>query len=278
VKKPEPVKACLIDIEGVLVRDKSYEPVAGAVAWFEALAAAGLPFRLVSNNTTATPEELVDRLAALGFPVTPAHLVGALGAGRRWLAQRERRRLLWLGHPRLAGWWDEAGFTLVEEAPCDAVVLGVNPELGPADLERALSAVLDDGVDIVCLHRNRFWLDETGRRRPGPGVWAAALAELGGRGDVVTIGKPAEPIYHEALKSIGVSARESLFISDDPEADLVTASRLGMRTAFVLSGKHRDHGVLARLDQDDWPDLVCASLADIDVGDPAPDGPTAPRD
>ena len=52
--------------------------------------------------------------------------------------------------------------------------------------------------------------------------------------------------------------------SDDPEADLVTAGRLGMRTAFVLSGKHADHGVLARLEQEDWPDIVCASLADID--------------
>ena len=78
---------------------------------------------------------------------------------------------------------------------------------------------------------------------------AAALEALGGGGGFIVIGKPSETIYLEALKSIGVPAQESLFISDDPEADLVTASRLGMRTAFVLSGKHADHGVLARLAQ-----------------------------
>jgi 4-nitrophenyl phosphatase len=278
MRRPGPVRAFLIDIEGVLVRDKRYEPVAGAVDWLQGLAADSLPFRLVSNNTTDRPVELIARLAAAGFPVTPAHLVGALDAGRRWLLQRDRRRLLWLGHPRLADWWQEGGFTLAETGSCDAVVLGVNPELGPGDLERAMSAVLDDGVDTVCLHRNRFWLDDTGRRRLGPGAWAAALEALGGRGDFITIGKPAETIYHEALKSIGVSARESLFISDDPEADLVTAGRLGMRTAFVLSGKHGDHGVLSRLEQDDWPDLVCASLADVDTGGPASDDGTAPRD
>lgn len=264
MRRPGPVKAYLIDVEGVLVRDKRYEPVEGAVHWFGQLADLGLPFRLVSNNTTDTPAALVSRLAAAGFPVTPEHLVGALEAGRRWLAQRGRRRLMWLGHPRLEDWWTEAGFELVTSPPCDAVVLGVNPDLGPADLDRALPALLDDGVDTVCLHRNRFWLDEAGRRRLGPGAWAAALEALGGSGGFVTVGKPSETIYHEALKSIGVSGEEVLFISDDPEADLVTAGRLGMRTAFVLSGKHADHGVLARLEQEDWPDIVCAGLADID--------------
>ena len=41
MKRPRPVKAYLIDIEGVLVRDKRYEPVAGAVAWMNRLAQAG---------------------------------------------------------------------------------------------------------------------------------------------------------------------------------------------------------------------------------------------
>lgn len=264
MKRPGPVRACLIDIEGVLVRDKRYLPLDGAVAWFDRLAAAGLPFRLVSNNTTDTPEALVARLADAGFPVTGDHLVGALETGRRWLEQRGRRRLLWLGHPGLAPWWEAAGFDLVAGPPCDAVVLGVNPDLEPSDLDRALPALLDDSTDTVCLHRNRFWLDAAGERRLGPGAWAAALEALGGGGRFVTVGKPAEAIYHEALKSIGVPAEEALFISDDPEADLVTAGRLGMGTAFVLSGKHADHGVLARLEQEDWPDMVCACLADID--------------
>jgi ribonucleotide monophosphatase NagD (HAD superfamily) len=91
------------------------------------------------------------------------------------------------------------------------------------------------------------------------------------------VGKPAEPIYHEALKRVGTAPAECLFVSDDPVADLVTAGRLGMRTAFVLSGKHADHAVLGRLDQDDWPDLVCGRLADIDL-EPAPEPPSGAAD
>jgi len=55
-------------------------------------------------------------------------------------------------------------------------------------------------------------------------------------------------------------------------ADLVTAHRLGMGTAFVLSGKHPDHGVLARLDQEDWPDIICDRPAALDLPDPDAQG------
>lgn len=262
--------AFLLDIEGVLVRDKAYEPVPGAVEWFARLQRTGLPWCLVSNNTTHAPEELMAMLAAAGFPVDTDHLVGALALGRDHLLARGRRRPLWLGHPRLAGWWSDAGCEPADAATCDAVVLGVNPDLEVADLDAALAAVLDRGVDLVCLHRNVFWLDADGRRRLGPGAWAAALEAVGGAGNAVTVGKPAEPIYHEALKRVGTAPAECLFISDDPVADLVTAGRLGMGTAFILSGKHADHAVLGRLDQEDWPDQVCERLADIAL-DPAPD-------
>ena len=52
-------RAFLIDIEGVLVRDKRYQPVPGSVGWLNGLSGRGISFRLVSNNTTHRPEELV---------------------------------------------------------------------------------------------------------------------------------------------------------------------------------------------------------------------------
>lgn len=264
MRKPVEPRAWLLDIEGVLVRDKRYRAVPGAVEWFAALIGSGLPYCLVSNNTTHRPADLVADLNRAGFPVTLDRLVGALGLGLAWLRERSLSRLLWLGTPDLAGYLREEGFDLVEDGPCEAVVLGANTRLTPADLDRALPALLDDGASLVCLHRNRFFLDGEGRRRLGPGAWAAALEALGGTGKSVILGKPAEPIYREALKRVGVPAREALFISDDPEADLVTAARLGLGTAFVLSGKYEDHRVLERLDQEDWPDIVCAGLGDLD--------------
>lgn len=265
MKRPGAVKAYLIDIEGVLVRDKRYEPVDGSVAWLGKLTSEGIPFCLVSNNTTHRPEELIGALAGAGFPVGEEHLVGALGLGMSWLRQRGLSKIRWLGVPGLEDYWREEGFEPVNEGPCEAVVLGANPEIDMSGLDGVLDPVLDGGADLVCLHRNPFYLDGEGRRRLGPGAWAAALEALGGSGKVVTVGKPSESIYLEGLKRVGATPSEALFISDDPISDLVTAGRLGMRTAFVLSGKYPDHGVLARMDEKDWPDIVCSRMSDLDI-------------
>jgi 4-nitrophenyl phosphatase len=233
------------------------------VEWLQRLTDAGAPWCLVSNNTTHRPAALVAQLAAAGFPVTAERLVGALTAAVGVLRRRGAGRLLWLGAPGLADWWREMGFELAEGGgAADAVVLGVNPELTVAQLDAALPAMLS-GAPLVCLHRNAFWLDDAGSRRLGPGVWAAALEALGGAGGVETVGKPSPDIYNAGLERVGAAAGETLFISDDPEADLVTAGRLGMTTAFVLSGKHADHAVLGRMEQDDWPDIICQRLAEL---------------
>ena len=264
MKRPGPVKAYLIDIEGVLVRDKRYQPVPGAVDWLTSLAASGRPYCLVSNNTTHRPCDLIGDLVRVGFPVTESHLVGALGLGMRWLRERNKDKIRWLGTPGLEDYWREEGFEIGTDRSCDAVVLGANSELEISALDDVLGPVLDEGADLLCLHRNLFYLDEAGRRRLGPGAWAAALEALGGAGQVVTVGKPSEGISREGLTRVGVAPDEALFISDDPISDLVTAGRLGMRTAFVLSGKYPDHRVLARLEEIDWPDIVCSRMSDLD--------------
>ena len=264
MKQSGAINGYFLDIEGVLVRDKRYQAVAGAVNWFADLRACGAPFCLVSNNTTHRPEELIATLNAAGFPVSSEHLVGALDLGRRWLKEHNRRRILWLGTPNLNDYWSEKGFELVTDGVCDAVVLGANSGLQMEQLHRAAAPLLDHGADLVCLHRNPFFLDQKGARRLGPGAWAAALEVLGGEGRVITVGKPAEKIYHEAIKRIGVAPAEVLFISDDPVNDLLTAGKLGLVTAFVLSGKHPDHAVLGRLAESDWPHIICNSLGDVE--------------
>jgi len=264
MRKPEPPKAWLVDIEGVLVRDKRYEPVDGAVEWINNLVRNESPFCLVSNHTTDWPEELVARLVKLGFNLRQEHLVGVLDLAATWLRQRGVQQILWLGSPKLGSFWESQGFALVESGPCDAVLLGTNADLNTTDLDRAMDPLMNHGAHLVCLHRNPFFLDSTGRKRLGAGAWAAALETLNPAGQVVTVGKPSETIYNEALKRLGVSAPGVQFISDDPINDLVTAGRMGMQTAFVLSGKYQDHQVLSQLDEEDWPGIICASLAHLE--------------
>ncbi len=249
----------LIDVEGVLVVDKSYRPVPGSVPWLAGLAEAGISWRLVSNNTTHRPEDLVSALRRAGFPVEREQVVGALETGLRWLRDQGLERLGWLGASDLRPWLEAQGFeTVLPSAPsCDAVVLGVCPELRVADLDRAL-AWLRGGAVLLSLHRNRFWQDASGGARLGPGAWAAALEAAVPEVRAVTAGKPEAAVYRAALESLGADPAEALFISDDPFTDLAGARRLGLATVLVLSGKYRDRGILDTLAADEQPDLVLA--------------------
>jgi ribonucleotide monophosphatase NagD (HAD superfamily) len=54
-------------------------------------------------------------------------------------------------------------------------------------------------------------------------------------------------------------------ISDDPFSDLVGAKKLGMKTAFVLSGKYRDKDILNEMDKDIYPDFVFDNITQIEI-------------
>lgn len=266
MNRPRRYTSYLIDIEGVLVRDKRYRPIPGSLDWFNGLPGRGIGRVLVSNNTSHEPQDLVADLVAAGFEVTEEMLVSALAAGAALLESWGKKKLLWLGMRHLGDWWRRQGFTLVDGGKCDAVVLGINPDLTVEDLDRALPSLVDHGAELVALHRNLFYLDSRGERRFGPGFYCAGMESVAG-GKAVVVGKPRERIYREALKRVGADPRDALFISDDPVADLVTARRMGMGTAFVLSGKYSDHGILGSLDQEDWPDIIIDRPASLE--DPA---------
>jgi 4-nitrophenyl phosphatase len=52
-------KIFLIDLDGVLVGDKKFNPIKGAKEFLEVLRSKGIPFRVVSNNSTRPPSEIV---------------------------------------------------------------------------------------------------------------------------------------------------------------------------------------------------------------------------
>ncbi|MBS7646959.1 HAD family hydrolase [Candidatus Bathyarchaeota archaeon] len=56
--------------------------------------------------------------------------------------------------------------------------------------------------------------------------------------DAVGWRKPHAKIFEEALKKLGVTAGETLYIGDSPDEDIKGAKQLGMKTIFVASQFH----------------------------------------
>ena len=72
----EHVDGVLLDIDGVLVT--SWRALPGSVETLAWLRAQGIPFRLITNTTTHTREDLVATLADAGFDVPADEIMTAV--------------------------------------------------------------------------------------------------------------------------------------------------------------------------------------------------------
>lgn len=256
------VKGFLLDVEGVLVADKRYTAVAGAVDFIRAVRARGYPLRLITNNTTDDQPTLVEKLTRAGFDFTLKELHTCTAAAVNRLRELGARRCLVLGNETLRQIVAEAGFEPASDSDVDAVVVGLDRDLTYAKLQTACEAVSARQAALLALHHNRHYTDADGRVAPSVGAIAVAIEYVTGI-DATVIGKPSPLYFQQALDDVGVAAADVLVVSDDPFSDLAGAKRMGMQTAFVLSGKYQDAAVVEAIPQAERPDLTVARVGDL---------------
>jgi HAD superfamily hydrolase (TIGR01450 family) len=256
------VQGLLLDVEGVLVADKRYRPVAGAPEFVARMRRQQLPMRLITNNTTDAPPALLAKLRDAGFDFAPHELYTCTTAAVRYLRREGAARCLVVGSEALRGLLAEAGLHPLDHSRVDAVVVGLDTRLTYERLRLACEAILDHGARFVALHRNRLFPDDQGRRSPSVGPIVAALVEAT-RQQPVVVGKPSAEFYAPALADLDLPSDRVLVVSDDPFSDLVGALWMGMRAAFVMSGKYTDPDVLKGFDSHEQPNVVVPAIADL---------------
>lgn len=256
------IQGLLLDVEGVLVADKRYRAVEGAPAFIQACRERGLSMRLITNNTTDPKPTLVQKLARAGFDFTLDELHTCIGVAINRLRAIGATRCLVLGTPALRRMVADEGFTVIERGHVDAVVVGLDTNLTYERLRLACDAVLRFDAALIALHRNRLFPDDQGRRSPsvGPIVEAIAYAT---QATPEVVGKPNPAIFEQALGDLGLAAEAALMVSDDPFSDLAGAKRLGIRTAFVLTGKYSDPATVDRIAPAERPDVIVEKLGDL---------------
>ena len=257
------IRGMLLDVEGVLVADKRFNAIRGAVAFTQRARAAGLPLCLITNNTTHPKSVMVECLAREGFDFTLAEAHTCTGIAIHRLHSLGAQRCLVLGTLELRQIFSQAGFQVIMGSDVDAVIVGLDTELTYERLRLACDAVGRRRAAFLALHRNRVYTDAFGRLAPSVGAIVEAIHYATGV-EPVCIGKPSPDYYRIALTSLGkLKASDVLVISDDPFTDLVGAKRFGMQAAFVLTGKYHDRSVVDRLDPADRPDYILEQLTDL---------------
>jgi len=256
------VKGLLLDVEGTLVADKRYQPIVGAIEFIGNVRDAGMPLRLITNNTTDSKESLADKLSRAGFDFTLDELHTCIGAAVKHLRTAGARRVLVLGTAGLCQMFSAERFTVARTSDVDAVIVGLHAELTFEDLRLACDAVSREGAALIALHRNRLFVDIEGRCCPSVGAIVEAI-RCATQVEPVLVGKPSPRYYRQALGDIALPAESVLVVSDDPFSDLAGAKRMSMKAALVLTGKYRERSVIESIPASERPDLTVDAIGDL---------------
>jgi HAD superfamily hydrolase (TIGR01457 family) len=250
--------AFLFDLDGTLFRGS--EPILGADAAVAGLRAVGKRLCFVTNNSSATPEEVVEKLAAVGIVADVGEVETSALVTAAVLADRGVAQVFLVGEEGLRSALFARGIEVLagpQPERADAVVVGWD-RTADWDKLKTASLLLQRGAAFVASNADASFPAPGGERWPGAGALLAALETTTGIAPEV-IGKPAAPILDAAIARAGGGT--PLVIGDRVETDILGAVRRGWDSMLVLSGVGtrealRDQGIAATYVVDDVTALV----------------------
>jgi len=220
------------DLDGVVwLGDEAISGSADAIA---DLRAAGHRVLFVSNNSFAPVREVEDKLAGFAIPAAGDVLTSAMAAAR--LVGRGERVLL-AGGPGAREELERRGALVVDEGPCDAVVVGFHRDFDYEELRRASSAVRA-GARLIGTNGDATYPTPDGEI-PGGGAILAAVATAAGV-EATVAGKPCPPMA-DLVRSVVGHQGDLVMVGDRPDTDGRFAAVLGARFVHVLSGVRTGH-------------------------------------
>ncbi len=228
----DPYDAILLDLDGVLYRWP--EPIEGAADAVRALRDAGKRIAFVTNNSSRTSAQVVERVASVGVDARPEEIVTSALATATLLAERGVGSAFVVGEEGLLEALGNAGIRVVDASAdgVDVVVVGFDRGADYTKLKNA-SVLVERGASLVASNADPSFPAPGGESWPGAGALLAAIeTTTGTHGEVV--GKPEPPLFERALASAGGGL--PLVVGDRLDTDIAGASRLGWDSALVLTG------------------------------------------
>lgn len=227
------IDGCILDMDGVLYRGNTIIPE--VPRFIDAMNRAGIPYAMATNNSTNTPRQYVEKLAAMGIDAPEASIVTSGVATATLLKSRYERgtTIYVVGMAALEEALFADGYFVPAAEDAQVVVSGANFELRYEHLRTACLAIRS-GAAYVATNADKTFPTEVGLI-PGAGAIVAALAAATDT-DPLVVGKPSPEMIQSCLKIIGVDAPRSLMIGDRLDTDILAGERAGTPTMLVLTG------------------------------------------
>jgi 4-nitrophenyl phosphatase len=249
--------AVLLDLDGTLYHEE--EALPGAVQLVKKLQSAGQLFACLSNST-ASPDQLVQRLNRMGMDVPIERIyTAALAAADYVMDTFDRPRIFNLGGDGIDQMLaDRVAWVQSGNETCDAVIVGapVN-RFATFDRQRIGLELLRNGAKLVGICADRVYPSPRGIEF-GSGAFTSMFA-YAANVKPIFCGKPEPIFFNELCHRLKVEPNRCVLIGDNLEADIAGGKAMGMATILVLSGVARRQDLIG-LPASKSPDRVIEDL------------------
>lgn len=215
-----------------------------------------MPYRLVTNTSSRTRDQIAALLADAGMVVDPAWILTAVTAADRLLGERHpEATCLVVNDGDLAT--ELPSVRAVTSGPADVVLLGGAGPFTSYDRLNQAFRLADAGAPVIALHRNTRY-----QTADGPALDMGAFIvglEAATGAEVEVVGKPSAAFFGAALGDLGVEAEGSVMVGDDIGSDIGGAQRAGMVGVLVRTGKFRPSDLEGAVQ----PDEVIDGIGDL---------------
>lgn len=249
------IKLFLLDMDGTFYIGDRLLP--GATEFLAACHRRGAGYTFLTNNSSKSSADYIDKLASLGVHITPDQILTSGDAALQWMAAQDMPKdILLVGTPSLEQQFAAADYRLDAKTP-QAAVLGFDTTLTYAKLA-ALCDAARAGIPYIATHPD-FNCPVPGGYIPDIGAVIAFVEASTGRRPDVVIGKPSGIIAQMAADRAGLPLECLCMVGDRLYTDIAMGAA-GLTTALVLSGE-TSRADLAH--SDIAPDFVFSGLDEM---------------
>ncbi|HET6450626.1 MAG TPA: HAD-IIA family hydrolase [Spirochaetia bacterium] len=227
------VAGMILDMDGVLWAGDT--PLIDMPWAFRRIREMGIRVVLISNNSSQTVGQLVEKVRSFGVEVETGQVINAAVAVVDILRRRfpEGSPVYVFGEDGLRATLRDHGYPHTDKG-APAVVVGLNRGAVYADLRDA-ATLIRRGALFVGTSRDHASPETDGEIIPGGGAFVAFF-ETATRRKATIAGKPSAYLFQLALQRLGTSATQTLVVGDRLDSDVAGGQAVGCRTALVLSG------------------------------------------
>jgi glycerol-1-phosphatase len=265
-------RAIVLDLDGVVYLGEQVIP--GAAEALAGVRELGVAVGFVTNNSFRRPEDVAEKLLALGVKAAAEEVFTSAQATVRLLGGAlDGAKVLVIGGAGLRTALEAAGARLLDPADwrdAGLVAVGIDPALTYGQLAAACLAIRA-GAAFVGSNPDSTMPTPDGLV-PGNGSVLALLETATGVRPRVA-GKPEPALFETAAAALG--SGPLLMVGDRSDTDLEGAARLGWDTALVLTGATTPADLL---DLPAAPDHLLAGLGGLLAQPGGPVRPAGPAD